>query len=91
MASDEMKFKENAGVDPVTLSQGYTKLDGDPPNSGENILRPEHVVDEKRRRKMYADMGVDMDEQDDGPTGFVERDKPSAFERPMRTDDEDAG
>ena len=77
-----MDFKENLGVDPVTLGKGYTKLDGDPPNSGENILKPEH----RKRAAMYP--GVI---EGDGPSGFFVRDKVDPYLRPMRSEDEDAG
>lgn len=81
-----MNFKENAGVDPVTLSKGYTKLDGDPPNSGENILKPEHI----EREKMYGAMEMDSDSADMG--GFLERPGSDSMRyRPRRTDEEDQG
>lgn len=89
---DDMKFKENGGTDPVTLSRGYTKLGGDPPHSGENILDPRHVAEKKRMDALYAEGGwPDMEEEEDGPTGFLEREKPTPFARPMRSDIEDLG
>lgn len=88
---DDMKFKENGGVDPVTMSRGYTKLDGDPPHSGENILEPRHVQERKRMEKLYADGWPDMEQEEDGPSGFLERDKPTPFARPNRSDIEDLG
>jgi hypothetical protein len=83
-----MNFKDNSGVDPVTLSRGYSKLDGDPPNSGENILKPEHVAHRKQMEAAEAAMGM----MDDQPIdGFLDRDIPSAYSRPNRTAEEDQG
>lgn len=87
-----MNFKENAGVDPVTLSKGYTKLDGDPPHSGENILKPRHIEERERMDALAEEYGwPDEKAEDDGPTGFLERDKPSPYDRPWRSDDADRG
>ena len=86
----DMKFKENGGVDPVTLSRGYTALDGDPPNSGENIFKPEHVEIGKRMEKMMSHW-PDEEQPDDGPDGFLTSDKPTPFDRPWRTEEEDRG
>lgn len=88
----EMKFKENCGVDPVTLGKGFTVLDGDPPYSGENINNPEHVAAEAQMEKLRAEYEwPDEKEQDDGPEGFMERNKPSAYVRPGRSEIEDMG
>lgn len=87
-----MNFKENCGVDPVTLGKGYTKLDGDPPHSGENILDPRHVQEQKRVEAMEEEYAwPDMKDEDDGPTGFLDRDKPTPWDRPQRGDTEDRG
>ncbi len=87
-----MNFKENAGVDPVTLGRGYTKLEGDPPNSGENIFEPRHVEEKKRIEKLMAENPwPDMKADDDGPGGFLDREKPNPFDRPERTAEEDRG
>jgi hypothetical protein len=87
-----MDYKDNAGVDPVTLSRGYTKLDGDPPNSGESITDPRHVREKRRMEQLMADNPwPDMKEGDHGPEGFLERDLPDPYLRPNRTDSEDQG
>lgn len=87
-----MKLKENAGVDPVTLSRGYTKLEGDPPNSGESITDPRHVAEQKRIDEMMASgPWPDMRPENDGPEGFLDREVPTPFDRPNRTAYEDRG
>lgn len=87
-----MKLKENAGVDPVTLSRGFTKLDGDPPHSGENILKPEHVEEQKEMDRLAKEYGFpDEQAQDDGHEGFLERDPPVSYQRPNRGRREDLG
>lgn len=88
----EMKFKENCGVDPVTLGKGFTVLDGDPPYSGENINDPEHVVANRELEKMQAKYEwPDEKEPDDGPEGFLDRDVPTPYARPGRSETEDMG
>lgn len=87
-----MKFKENAGTDPVSLSRGFTALDGDPPHSGESITHPEHVAEERRMERMRKELGFPgTDNQDDGPEGFLERETPSSYLRPSRSAREDRG
>lgn len=88
----DMKFRENGGVDPMTLNKGFTALDGDPPNSGESITNPRHVAERKKMEALAAEYGwPDMEEDDDGPEGFLGRDMPTPYERPFRTEDEDRG
>lgn len=88
----EMKFKENCGVDPVTLGKGYTALEDNTPYSGENINNPRHVQEEKQVAKLQAEYGwPDEKEPENGPEGFLERDIPSSYERPGRSDMEDMG
>lgn len=87
-----MKFKDNAGVDPVTLSRGFTRLEGDPPNSGENILNPRHVEERKRMEALRTEYGwPDEQPEDDGPEGFLERREDTPFNRPNRNAYEDLG
>lgn len=89
---EDMKFKNNGGVDPVTLDRGYTKLEGDPPHSGESITNPRHVQERKQMEKLRAEYGwPDMEETPNGPDGFLERDLPTPFDRPNRGDTEDRG
>lgn len=89
----EMKFKENGGLDPVSLAKGYTNLDGDPPNSGENILEPEHVARAQEMKRLYGalPMETSMDESEFG--GFLERPvvQNENWLRPRRTETEDEG
>ena len=88
----EMKFKENCGVDPVTLGKGYTSLEDNIPYSGENIMNPAHVEQEKQMAKLEKEYGwPDDKEPDDGPEGFLERDVPTPYERPGRSEIEDMG
>lgn len=87
-----MNFKENGGTDPATLNRGYTKLDGDPPNSGEDITDPRHVAEKRRMEKLMVENGwPDMEAEDDGPTGFLDREKPTPYDRPNRSVEEDLG
>lgn len=88
----DMKFKENLGVDPVTLSRGYTKLEGDPPNSGESITDPRHIAEKRRMEKMMVENGwPDMEAEEDGAGGFLDREKPTPYDRPNRSVEEDQG
>lgn len=87
-----MKMKENAGCDPITISRGFTKLDGNPPYSGESVTNPRHVAEEKRVEKMMAEFQwPDMKEGDHGPEGFLGADLPDPYMRPQRSKSEDRG
>lgn len=81
-----MKLKENAGVSPVDLSRGFEKLDGDPPNSGENIVDPEHVAEERVLAKWRKENLDGFPEDDNGPEGFLDR--PDTPWRDKRTEDQ---
>jgi hypothetical protein len=59
-----MNYKDNGGVDPITLKQGYKKLEGDPPNSGESVFDPRHVAEDKAVEAMIA-AGEWPDEKED--------------------------
>lgn len=88
----DMKFKENLGVDPVTLGKGYTKLDGDVPYTGENILKPQHIAREQQMTAMAESMGWPMDdEMAENVGGFLEREIPEPYLRTRRSDDDDQG
>ncbi len=88
----DMKFKENCGVDPVTLGKGFTRLDGNPPNSGESITDPRHVAEEEKLEAIREEFGwPDEKADDDGPEGFLDRDKPTPYDRPNRSTDNDLG
>lgn len=69
----EMKMKENGGTSPVDLSRGFEKLDGDPPHSGENILDPEHVAEERVLAKWRKENLDGFPEEENGPEGFLHR------------------
>lgn len=87
-----MKFKENCGASPVALDRGFETLDGDPPHSGENIFKPRHVQERKEMERLAKQYGwPDMEESPNGPDGFLERDLPTPYERPNRSDTEDRG
>lgn len=88
----EMKFKENGGVSPVDLSRGYEKQEDVSPYSGENIMNPAHIEQEREMeamRKKYE--WPDEKEPVNGPNGFLDRDIPAPYYRPQRSDDEDRG
>lgn len=85
----DMKFKENCGVDPVTLGKGYTALDDNTPFTGESITAPEHVENEKRMAKMAKEYG--WPDEETSEVGFLERDMPAPYDRPNRSEVEDRG
>ena len=87
-----MKFKENGGVSPVALSVGFERIEDDAPYSGENIMHPRHVEEERRMAKLRAEYAWPDEKQDEnGPEGFLDRDVPTPYERPQRSETEDRG
>lgn len=87
-----MNFKENGGVSPVALSVGFERLEDNTPYSGENIMNPRHVQEEKKMAKLAEEFGwPDEKEPENGPDGFLERDIPSSYQRPNRSNTDDRG
>lgn len=85
-----MKFKENGGVSAADLARGTIQYPGDDiPNTGDNVFRPESVVERERYMAMAKQYGWPdfEDEAAENVGGFLCREEAPDRDR----DDNDRG